>query len=120
MGFLKSLIGRVYGGAKSTVAGVVVAAGAGTAAAVTGAAAKFSENPQFVDWGPYAMAAAAAAVPAIVGTFSKDPEDAAPSLSETALKAGQAIDAAVTDYATKKTDEVIAKIQEQLAVLPAK
>ena len=119
MGFFKSLIGRVYGGAKSTVTGIVVAAGAGTAAAVTGAAAKFSENPQFVDWTPYAMAGAAAAVPAIVGALTKDKEEV-PTLSETAIKAGQAIDAAVTDYATKKTDEVIAKLQGQISELSAK
>lgn len=106
---LKSIIARVYGGAKSTVVGIFVAAGAGTAAAVTAAATKFSENPQFIDWSPYAMAAAAAAVPAIVGAVTKDKEEV-PTLSESALKVAQAVDTAVKDFADKKTEEVMSVV----------
>lgn len=107
-----SIFKNVFGSIKSTLVGLLTAAGAATAAGVTGAATQFGQTGNTTDWKPYAAAAVAAAVPAIVGAFSKDPQ---PPLSEPAQKAALAIEQAGQDYAAKKADEVIAKLQQQLA-----
>lgn len=100
---------NIFGSLKSTVKGLFTGIGAG----VVGAAGTFASNPQTTDWKPYAGAALAAAIPAVVGAFSQD--DAAPEYSETAKKVAQSIDQATEAYAAKKADEVIAKMQEQLS-----
>lgn len=101
---------NVFGSIKSTLFGLFTAAAAVAAAGATGAATQFGQSGQTTDWKPYAAAAVAAAVPALVGAFSKDPQP----LSEPAQKAAIAIEQAGQDYAAKKADEVIAQLNEQL------
>ena len=108
-----SIWGNILGHGKSTLVGLLTALGAATAAGVTGAATQFGNNPQVTSWTPYAAAAVAAAVPALVGAFSKDPP-AAPSYSQQAQAVAVAIDRASQDYAAKKADEVILNLQKQL------
>ena len=110
-----SIWGNVFGHAKSTLIGLLTSAAAVAAAGATGAATQFGNNPQVTDWKPYAAAAAAAAIPALVGAFSKDPPA---TLSEPAQKAATAIEQAGRDYAAIKADEVIANLQKQLGSQP--
>ncbi len=104
---------NILGHAKSTTIGLITALGAAGAAGITGAATQFGQSGQTTDWKPYAAAAVAAAVPALVGAFSTDPA-AKPALSESAQKAAAAIEAAGTAYAARKAEEVIVNLQRQL------
>lgn len=104
--------GNIFGHLKSTVVGLFTGVGTGAVAA----AAQFAANPQTSDWKPYAGAAFAAVVPALVGAFSKDEEP--PTYSDTAKKVAQSIDDATAAYAAKKADEVIADLQRQLNSTP--
>lgn len=108
-----SIFANIFGHAKSTLTGLLVALGAASAAGVTAAATQFGTNPQTTSWTPYAAAAVAAAVPALVGAFSKDPEQPK-TLTKSAQMAAAAIEQAGTDYAARKADEVIANLQQQL------
>lgn len=107
-----SIWGNILGSMKSTLAGLLTSAAAVAAAGATGAATQFGQTGNTTDWKPYAAAAVASAIPALVGAFSKDP---APPLSEPAQKAAIAIEQAGETYAARKADEVIAKLQDQLA-----
>ena len=109
-----NFLSRIFGHAQSTVKGLLTGLGTGAAAGAVAAATQFSQTGNVTDWKPYAAAAVAATVPAIVGAFSEDPAAPTP-LSESAQKAAAAIEQAGQDYAARKADEVIAKLQEQLA-----
>lgn len=97
---------NIFGHLKSTVAGLFTGMGTGAVAA----AAQFASNPQTTDWKPYAGAALAALVPAVVGAFSKD----ADTVPEPAKRVAQAVVDAGEAYAARKADEVIADLQAQL------
>lgn len=109
-----SIWGNIFGHAKTTITGMLTALGAAAAAGVVGAAQQFGQSPQTTSWTPYAAAAVAAAVPALVGAFSKG-EPTQPALSESAQKVAAAVEDAGAVYAAKKADEVIASLQQQLA-----
>lgn len=108
-----SVFSSILGHGKSTLAGLLTSLGAVAAAGVTGAATQFGSSPQTTDWKPYAAAAMAAAVPALVGAFSKDPPPP-PAYSQQAQAVAEAIDRASEDYAARKADEVIRYLQQQL------
>lgn len=108
-----SIWGNVLGHGKSTLVGLLTAIGAAASAGVAGAAMQFGSNPQVTSWTPYAAAAAAAAVPALVGAFSKDPKPA-PTYSDQAKQVAEAIDQASQAYAAQKADQVIRDLQRQL------
>lgn len=108
-----SIWGNILGHGKSTLVGLLTTLAAGSAAGVTAAATQFGQQPQTTDWRPYAAAAVAAAVPAIVGAFSKDPAPA-PTYSQQARQVAEAIDQASQAYAAQKADEVIRNLQKQL------
>lgn len=110
MSFFSSILGH----GKSTLVGLLTSLGAVAAAGVTGAATQFGSSPQTTDWKPYAAAAVAAAVPAVVGAFAKDPP-AAPAYSQQAQQVAEAIDRASQEYAARKADEVIRNLQQQLS-----
>lgn len=102
-----SIWANIFGGAKTTVLGLFTGLGAGVVAAAT----QFAQTGNTTDWKPYAGAAAAAFVPAVVGAFAKDPQ---PSASEHGQRVAQAIDDATQAYAAKKADEMIASVQAEL------
>lgn len=108
-----SFFSNILGHTKSTLVGLLTSLGAAAAAGVTGAATQFGTSPQTTDWKPYAAAAVAAAVPAIVGAFSKDPPPA-PAYSAQARQVAEAVDQASQEYAARKADEVIKNLQQQL------
>jgi hypothetical protein len=109
-----SIFSRILGHSKSTLRGLGIALGAAASAGIVGAAQQFAQTGQVSDMKPYIAAAVAAAVPAVVGAFSED-EAPKPSLSDAATRAATAIEEAGTLYASRKADEVIAKLQEQIA-----
>lgn len=102
-----SIFKNIFGGAKTTLIGLLTGIGSGAAAA----AAQFATNPQTTDWKPYAAAGAAAMIPTLVGAFSKDPQ---PEPSAPAQKVADAITIAGEAYAAKKADEMIEKLQGEL------
>lgn len=108
-----SIFSNILGHGKSTLVGLLTALGAAAAAGVTGAATQFGSNPQVTSWTPYAAAAVAAAVPALVGAFSKDPPPPT-SYSQQAQKVAQAVEDAGAVYAAQKADQVIKDLQQQL------
>lgn len=110
-----SILGNVFGHSKSTLKGLAVGVGSGLTAGVGAAAMEYKRTGNVSSWQPYALAAFAAAVPAIVGAFSKDEK---PAMSEPAQKAATAIEQAGRDYASIKADEVIANLQKQLGSQP--
>jgi len=108
-----SFFANILGHGKSTLVGLLTGLGAAASAGVAGAAMQFSSNPQVASWTPYAVAAAAAAVPAFVGAFSKDAPPA-PAYSAQARQVAEAVDQASQEYAARKADEVIKNLQQQL------
>lgn len=108
-----SIFSNILGHGKSTLVGLLTALGAAAAAGVTGAATQFGQQPQTTDWKPYAAAAVAAAVPAIVGAFATDPPPP-PTYSQQAQLVAVAIDQASKEYAAQKANQVIKDLQKQL------
>lgn len=109
-----SIWGNIFGHAKSTLTGLAVGAGSGLTAGIGAAAMEYQRTGNVTSWQPYALAAFAAAVPAIAGAFSEDPKPP----SDPAQKVAIAIEQAGEAYAARKADEVIANLQKQLGSQP--
>jgi hypothetical protein len=108
---MKAWFGNILGNPLSTLAGLFQGVlSAGLVAAVQASAGQFATTGNTTDWKPYAIAGAAAFIPAAAGAFRSDPKR---DVLTTTIS--REIDAAAQAAANEVTNRAIAEIRKQLS-----